>query len=193
MGLLDPGKELKLKHGAFGMPENGVVVKLKIVEGGKGTVVPGRMNFFALGYEGWFIVTVEASRQRELAKVVLYCEIKIENDLTFVAYLYGVDTQAHPLIREMLRELKEFSLPATQPVGRGDTRGQISLWMWPRLCCKTRTCTHRGRAWGAPICTQGDQPETVGASIWTLKIQDQENEDQQAVWDEEHALVCFSA
>lgn len=34
MGLLDPGKELKLKHGAFGMPENGVVVKLKIVQGG---------------------------------------------------------------------------------------------------------------------------------------------------------------
>ncbi|KAG5300501.1 hypothetical protein I7I48_00228 [Histoplasma ohiense] len=32
----------------------------------------------------------------------------------------------------MLRELKEFSSPATQPVGRGDTRGQISLWMWSR-------------------------------------------------------------
>ncbi|PGH09131.1 hypothetical protein GX51_00885 [Blastomyces parvus] len=33
MELLDPGKELKIRQGAFSMPEDGVVVKLKIVEG----------------------------------------------------------------------------------------------------------------------------------------------------------------
>ncbi|QSS65185.1 hypothetical protein I7I51_06027 [Histoplasma capsulatum] len=33
MGLLDPGKELKLKHGAFGVPEDGDVVKLKLWKG----------------------------------------------------------------------------------------------------------------------------------------------------------------
>ncbi|KLJ10594.1 hypothetical protein EMPG_14044 [Blastomyces silverae] len=33
MELLDPGKELRIKHGPLGVPEDGVVVKLKIVEG----------------------------------------------------------------------------------------------------------------------------------------------------------------